>query len=282
MDPGTARSTEYEHDVALSFAAEQRWYVDVVARCLRDHRISVYYDMFETSRLWGRDGIELFTDVYANKAFRVVMFISREYVEKAWPTIERRAALSRFLADPTSDAILPVRFDDALVPGLSPQRLYQRADTHTPMALAELIIAHLVDVGRCPQSILDEVGAAKGLARRVAFSSMVHSTEQGFQLKYRIHNGTDSLIDGVVVAVADPGMPDCSPDHQTDCALELVIGTVGPGETIEDTVGVQFTVEPVFVETPYMATLLWTDVDDNHWAACGTELRRRMLRARTC
>jgi hypothetical protein len=108
---------DYEYDIALSFASEQRRYVDVVARCLIDAGVKVFYDEFETAALWGRDGIETFTDVYGKKAYRVVIFISEHYVAKGWPNVERRASLSHLLVDPNANHILPVRFDDVEVPG---------------------------------------------------------------------------------------------------------------------------------------------------------------------
>lgn len=270
-----------EFDVALSFASEQRWYVDVVARCLQDAGVRAFYDAFESSRVWGRDGIELFTELYS-QAFRVVMFVSREYVDKAWPSVERRAALSRLLNDPNANHILPVRFDEAEVPGLPAQRIYQSASSTSPTELANLLLKHLVHVGRCSPSVLEVAGMAESRARRIAFSSIADPREDFVAVKYRVHNGSDSVIDGVVVVVADPGEPECSPDDQMGCAMELVLGTVAPGDTVEDVIDVQLDVEPTFVELPYLATLLWTDVDDNHWSACGPELRRRTSRARTC
>ena len=52
------RNTKYE--VALSFASEQRDYVEEVARHLQSRSIAVFYDGFETVNLWGRSGTEAF------------------------------------------------------------------------------------------------------------------------------------------------------------------------------------------------------------------------------
>jgi hypothetical protein len=44
------------YQVALSFAGEQRDYVEAVSRFLRARGIAVFYDRFEAVTLWGKDG----------------------------------------------------------------------------------------------------------------------------------------------------------------------------------------------------------------------------------
>jgi len=46
------------------------------------------------------------------------MFISRHYVSKAWPTHERQHAQARALIA-KEEYILPARFDDTEVPGMT-------------------------------------------------------------------------------------------------------------------------------------------------------------------
>jgi hypothetical protein len=118
----------------------------------------------------------------------------------------------------------------------------------------------------------------------MAFSSLTSFVEDGpSRVDYRIYNGSASPIDSVVVVVVDPGSTEpASADNQVGCAMEMVIGTVGGGQTIEDSFYVKLSCEPGFVELPYLATLLWSDADDNHWSACGTDLQRCISRARTC
>lgn len=130
------KNTQYE--VALSFAGEQRVYVERVADALQSRGIAVFYDDFEKVPLWGKDLVEEFHDVFANRADHVVMFISQEYVEKVWPSHERRSSLSRDVQE-ESEYILPVRFDDTPIPGLQTSIKYEQADDHTPAELAAMI-----------------------------------------------------------------------------------------------------------------------------------------------
>ena len=45
----------YSYDVALSFAGEDRPYVQAVAETLRSLKARVFYDAFEEADLWGKD-----------------------------------------------------------------------------------------------------------------------------------------------------------------------------------------------------------------------------------
>lgn len=130
------KNTQYE--VALSFAGEQRVYVKQVAEALQSRGIAVFYDDFEKVRLWGKDLVEELHDVFANRADHVVMFISQEYVEKVWPSHERRSILSRAVQE-EAEYIFPVRFDDTPIPGLQTSITYEQADGHTSAELAAII-----------------------------------------------------------------------------------------------------------------------------------------------
>ena len=131
-----------QYEVALSFAGEQREYVESVARVLQSRGIPVFYDDFEGIDLWGKDLVEEFHEVFAHRASLAVMFISKEYVENAWPRHERRSILSSAVQN-KSEYVLPVRFDDTLVPGLPESIRYETANEHTPEKLAVMIAEKL-------------------------------------------------------------------------------------------------------------------------------------------
>ena len=124
--------------MALSFASEQRPYVEEVARYLLERGIAVFYDGFEKVPLWGRNGTETFHQAFSEQAAYVVMFVSEAYVEKAWPRHERRSALSR-ASQEQKEYVLPVRFDDTPVPGLPKDVLFLSAEEYTPAQLAAAV-----------------------------------------------------------------------------------------------------------------------------------------------
>lgn len=113
---------QYEFDIAVSFAGEDRGYVVEVVEGVKDG-VSVFYDQDYAVESWGEDGIEYFTDVYFRRAKYTVMFVSQRYAEKMWTKVERRSALAR-AATQRSAYILPVRLDDTELPGLLPTVIY--------------------------------------------------------------------------------------------------------------------------------------------------------------
>ena len=141
----------YEYQVALSFAGEKREYVERVAVHLRQNKVAVFYDHDEKIEMWGKNLSEYLGRIYSEKSEFVVMFISREYVEKEWPSHERQHALCRKIKE-KREYILPVRFDDVTIPGLPDDVVYLNANDYTPESLADTIakkITHQPD-GQIP------------------------------------------------------------------------------------------------------------------------------------
>ena len=130
------------YEVALSFAGEQRGYVEDVARTLQARGVAVFYDDFESVRLWGKDLTEEFQRIYEHGAGKVVMFVSKEYIDKSWPRHERRSALSGHVRE-HEEFVLPVRFDCTAIPGLPSSTAYVWAKEHPPVELATMITEKL-------------------------------------------------------------------------------------------------------------------------------------------
>lgn len=141
-DVPTDNQQEPDFQVALSFAGEQRGYVDEVARHLAVRSIKVFYDDFVKTYLWGKDGVEELHRVYAQRSRYVVMFISSDYASKVWTRHESRSALSRMLKE-QGDYILPVRFDETPIPGLPETVFYLDANELSPAQLATKIAEKL-------------------------------------------------------------------------------------------------------------------------------------------
>jgi hypothetical protein len=105
----------FQFDVALSFAGEDRQYVDVIADRLRTRGVRVFYDRYEQATLWGKDLYEHLDQVYQGAARYCVLFASEHYANKVWTNHERRSAQARALRE-NEEYILPVRFDDTDIP----------------------------------------------------------------------------------------------------------------------------------------------------------------------
>jgi len=129
-------------DVALTYAKEQIDYVKQVDEELRRSGVRVFFDKDQETELWGEDLIVYLDRVFRELSTLCVMFISKDYVRKLWPSYERRSALARQF-EQEEPYVLPVRFDDAIVPGMSAMIKYVRAEENSPSQLAERIRAKL-------------------------------------------------------------------------------------------------------------------------------------------
>lgn len=138
--PLTVKPQQY--DVSLSFAGEQRWYVDDVAKVLSSAQVRFFYAPYEEAKLWGEDLTEAFEAVFLRGSRFVVMFSSVDYAAKMWPTFERRAAVERAMSQ-NEAYILPVRFDGTQIPGVRNTIGYQDAQTKSPEEIARLILQKL-------------------------------------------------------------------------------------------------------------------------------------------
>lgn len=135
-----APSGSPQYDVALSFAGEQREYVERVAESLRSAGASVFYDGF--ADLWGKDLPVEFERVYRSGSRYVIIFVSREYLAKAWTNVERQHALAGRI-ERQDDSVLPARFDAIDLPGLPPTVGYRDIGNTSPEELAAHVLAKL-------------------------------------------------------------------------------------------------------------------------------------------
>ena len=133
-----SRNKQFSFDVALSFAGEDRLYVEKTADILKMMGYSVFYDKYEVVSLWGKDLYEHLNEIYYKRARYTVMFISKYYARKLWSNHERRSAQARAFSE-HKEYILPVRFDTTKIPGILPTMGYIDLRNIKPKELAGLI-----------------------------------------------------------------------------------------------------------------------------------------------
>ena len=122
----------YRYDVALSFAGENRDFAATIAVALKSEDVKVFYDEFNTADLWGEDLPAKLREVYFTHSRYCIMILSDCYVNKMWPTLERRSAIERLVKQLDGAYILPVRLDgfSGDVPGLPNTIGYLSVESH--------------------------------------------------------------------------------------------------------------------------------------------------------
>ena len=127
-----------EYKVALSFAGEQRDYVEQVSQELSKLGIHHFYDNNETVEMWGKALTEYLDEIYFYKSEYVVVFVSREYRDKIWTRWEIKSAQDRSLRQ-KNEYILPVYFDRIRLSGLPDSIGYINGNRTSPKELARMI-----------------------------------------------------------------------------------------------------------------------------------------------
>jgi TIR domain len=134
--------SDKNYEIALSYASEDRAYVEEVAEYLSKFNVKVFFDGFEESYLWGKNLTEILPKIYMNEASYTVLFVSKHYAKKIFPNLEKKSALNRALIE-KKEYILPARFDDTNIDGLLPDIVWQDLRQKNPYELSLLICKKL-------------------------------------------------------------------------------------------------------------------------------------------
>lgn len=126
-----------QYDIGLSFAGEDRNYVEKVAEKLKQLGVTVFYDAYEQVNLWGKDLYQHLNDVYKNKCQYCIIFISEHYAKKLWTKHELKSAQARAFNE-NKEYILPARFDNTEVPGINTTVGYLDCSKTSPESIAIL------------------------------------------------------------------------------------------------------------------------------------------------
>lgn len=112
------RKGKYDFDVAISFAGPQRELAERLATIARDAGFHVFYDNFYPAQLWGKDLPVFFDEIYRKRSRYCVIFVSSEYTKRMWTNHERQSAIARQIEQRGKEYILPVKVNDAELPGM--------------------------------------------------------------------------------------------------------------------------------------------------------------------
>ena len=140
----TSRSTTtHVYDVAISFAGPQRLLAERLAERVKGAGFHVFFDDYYPEQLWGKNLVEYFDDVYRKQSRYCVIFVSAEYKERLWTTLERQSAQARAFQEKGTDYILPIIIENVELPGMPGTVGYLSIEQHSIDAIADLLIKKL-------------------------------------------------------------------------------------------------------------------------------------------
>ncbi|OYU18505.1 MAG: hypothetical protein CFE34_10265 [Rhodobacteraceae bacterium PARR1] len=131
---------DFEWDIAVSFAGENRALAGFIEQQLRELDISVFYDRNYEDNYLGGLWSQQFLDIFAHKSRLVVAILDRHHKEKVWPTFERDC----FAARVQQGEVIPIILDDTVFPGV-------------PKDLVSIHFKFAGDVAAQKESIIDDV-----------------------------------------------------------------------------------------------------------------------------
>jgi hypothetical protein len=129
--------------IALSFAGENRPYVEMVANELTNNigQERVLYDKYYEAE-FARINLDThLMKLYLNESKLIAVFLCENYAKKEWCGLEWRAI--RDLIKKRSEHIMPLRFDDSNIDGLFSTDGYIDINGRTPENVASLILDRL-------------------------------------------------------------------------------------------------------------------------------------------
>lgn len=116
-----------------------------MAVLLRERGVTVFYDKFETASLWGKNLYDHLAFVYKDAATYCIMFLSTHYANKLWTNHERKHAQARAFRE-QSEYILPIRLDDAEIPGITETIGYVDLHSLSMPRICDLVCQKLGDI----------------------------------------------------------------------------------------------------------------------------------------
>jgi hypothetical protein len=261
LPPEPIAGPKRRFQIGLSYASEQRDYVEPVAGDLRKAGVDVFYDRFELDDLWGRFGPEHFHEVFAEQVEVAVMFVSEAYVRKPWTNHERRAILGKLLQGQPKN-VLVVRFDDTPLPGYADGYLWRDASEFPPQAIAATLCRR---IGMEPNNAKRNAVAppmCPDLQGTISFDHTDHdgryvigTAENEFELKFS-NGGADSVyiyndppsIRGVAIAKGATAISDVKDASTCNFTSRTRAPREGQVAVVENTYGRYAAVEIVDVK----------------------------------
>lgn len=134
-----SKSIKYEHDIAISYAGEDRSIAGQIADVLRNRGLSVFYDKFYEIDLWGKRLSNWFKKKYGKSSRFVLVLISKHYPVKDWTDFEFSTAKEEENKR-KKEFILPVMLDKTRHAGLLSDKAYLDFNEYGVDGIAHCVI----------------------------------------------------------------------------------------------------------------------------------------------
>ena len=108
-------AVDYQWDVALSFAGENRELAEYLDDKLDVLDVPVFYDANFEANYLGKTWSTQFKEIFGERSRYVVCILDKHHSDKIWPTFEREIFMPRV----ASGTVIPIFLDDTKFVGIS-------------------------------------------------------------------------------------------------------------------------------------------------------------------
>jgi hypothetical protein len=108
------QNPDFEYEVAISFAGENRDLARFISESLTTLDVSNFFDeMFEANFL-GKAWSDQFKEIFSKKSKYVLVILDEHHAKKIWPTFEREHFAPRI----EDESVIPIFLDDTKFVGI--------------------------------------------------------------------------------------------------------------------------------------------------------------------
>lgn len=127
-----------KYKIAVSYASEQRYYVEKFVDFFIKKKIKIYYDRNEQVEMLGTLLHEKLQEIYTDDTEYRIIFLSSDYINKPITKMESEYILAHNVFEKSK--LYVFKFDDSTLPGLNRNFVYSTlSDFPEPEDYAELI-----------------------------------------------------------------------------------------------------------------------------------------------
>lgn len=126
------------YTIAVSYASEQRYYVEKFVNFFIEKNINIYYDRNEQAQMLGTLLHEKLQEIYTEDTYYRIIFLSKDYINKPITKMESEYILADNVYQ--KNKLYVFKFDEAMLPGLNRNFVYSTIEEYPdPEDYANLI-----------------------------------------------------------------------------------------------------------------------------------------------
>ena len=187
------------YDVIFSLAGEQKQLGQEIKNILASNTLKCWIYTEHEHTFPGKDQTVIFEKLFKEKSDFCVVLISKDYVEKEWPTLEGKYIKDRWMRD--ENYLIPVIIDDTKLPGLPDLTGYISTKGRSAKEIAEVVMATIRGRKGISTSIKKQQNTKPSYPLPRLTKSFDHTREKSTWIEYIISELKERIgnVDGMEI-----------------------------------------------------------------------------------